>query len=95
MDPEKVQTYIVEDGFYTRDDPVIDVARRLQHGEDVDAAEVEEAVAADATSHYGKALKIAMGYLRAADEFFTSDMDLETLKRRLDIGKAGRDGLAV
>ncbi|MGC9349544.1 MAG: hypothetical protein ACP5JG_15505 [Anaerolineae bacterium] len=94
-DPEKVQTYIIDDGFYERDDPIIDVARRLQHGEKVTPEEVGGAIDADATSHYGQALKLGMKYLRAADEFFTSDMDIETLKVRLDIGKAGRDGLAV
>jgi hypothetical protein len=29
------------------------------------------------------------------DEFFTSDMEIEALKARLDVGKPGRDGKSV
>jgi hypothetical protein len=93
--PEKLRTYIVEDNFYDSSDPVIDVARRLQHRKAVSSAEVEAAIAAGGRSHYAHALSIAVRYLQAASDFFTSEMTVAELKVLLDIGKPGRDGEAV
>lgn len=94
-DPEKVKTYIVEDNFYDADDPIINAARRLQHGEAISPEDVDAAIKAGGASHYAQALMIGMRYLQAASDFFTSDMEIETLKTRLDIGKPGRDGKPV
>ena len=94
-DLEKVKTYIVEDNFYDEDDPIIDAARRLQHGAAISAADVDAAIKASGASHYAQALMLGMRYLQAASDFFTSDMAMETLKTRLDVGKPGRDGKPV
>jgi hypothetical protein len=56
---------------------------------------VEAALTAGGQSHYAQALATAMRYLQAANDFFTSDMEVADLTPRLDIGKAGRDGQAV
>jgi hypothetical protein len=94
-DPDKVRLYLTEDNFYDHSDTIIDVARRLQHGEGISAQEVEAAITVGGNSHYAQALSIAMRYLQAANDFFTSDMDMAELKPRLDIGEPGRDGKAV
>jgi len=93
--PAKVQRYIVGDNFYDTDEPIIAAARRLQRGEAVTAAEVTGAIHAEAKSHYGIALKLGSGYIQAASDFFTSEMTVDELKVKLDIGKPGRDGMGV
>jgi hypothetical protein len=94
-DPEKIRKYIVDDNFYDGTEPIVAVARRLQHGEQVASEEVTEALHQDVHCHYGQALKLAYGYLQAASDFFTSSMALDALKSHLDIGKPGQDGVAV
>ncbi len=100
-DPEKLRKYIVDDNFYDSTEPIIAVARRLQREEQVPPADVTKALHPDLLdpqephSHYAQALKLAYGYLQAASDFFISTMTLDELKTRLDIGKTGRDGLAV
>jgi hypothetical protein len=94
-DPEKIRKYIVDDNFYDGTEPIVAVARKLQRGEPVAPGEVTEALHQDARCHYGQALKLAYGYLQAASDFFTSSMALDALKTHLDIGKPGRDSVAV
>jgi hypothetical protein len=94
-DPEKVRLYITEDNFYDRDDAIIHVARRLQHGEDIPSAEVDAAIATGGNSQYAQALATAVRYLQAASDFFVNHTDEKNLKLQLDIGKPGRDGEAV
>ena len=94
-DPDKAQRYIIEDNFYNGDEPLIRVARALQHGEDVTQAEVNEALTSAGDSHYGQALAIGMRYLQAADAYFLGEIDIDRLRERWDIGKPGVDGLPV
>jgi hypothetical protein len=94
-DPDKVRRYIIEDRFYDREAPIIRTARALQHGEDLAPDAVDRAIDAGSRSHYGHALFLAMGYLRAASAFFTGWIEMDALTRRLDIGKPGRDGQPV
>ena len=94
-DPAKVQRYIIDDNFYDAQESIIAVARQLQRGESVNAAHVAEAVSAEPQSHYAQALHIGFRYLQAASDFFISEMAIEELKTRLDIGKPGRDGVGV
>jgi len=94
-DPQKVQRFIVEMNFYDREDSIILAARKIQRGESVSSADVVTAVEADAGSHYGQAIQMGYGYLKAASDFFTSDSDPEDLRNQLDIGKPGRDGKGV
>jgi len=56
---------------------------------------VKEAAASKAKSQYAQALQMGYGYLCAASDFFTSDMDPDALKARLGVGKPGRDGKSV
>ena len=94
-DPDKVRRFITEVNFYDRAEPIIEVARSIQHTQQGDWATVKQAVQAEANSHYAQALKMGYGYLKAASDFFSGDMAVGTLREQLDIGKKGRDGLVV
>jgi len=94
-DPDMMRRFIEEGNFYSHDDKIIQVARRLQRGEEVSGDEVREAGDSDVISHYALAIKKGFGYLRAASEFFVGDMSPEILTERLDIGNKGRDGQNV
>lgn len=94
-EPDKVNRYITTDNFYDPNEPIIAVARRLQYGESISGLDVTNAILAEAHSHYAQALKTGFRYLSAASDFFNTDMPLDTLKNHLDIGKLGRDGIAV
>ena len=91
----KLDEFVNQINFYDRNDAILQVAKRIRGGEKPDAAEISAAVAADPASHYGKALKLAYGYIKAASDYYSSDMPFEELKERLDIGKKGRDGNTV
>ena len=95
LDDGTVQRFVEESGFYDRGAPIIAAARALDRGEAIEADALRMAAGAEARSHYAQALKLGFGYLRAASDFFTSDMTPEELSRRLDIGSPGRDGHAV
>ncbi len=75
--------------------PIFRTARRLQHGETLAPDAVDDAIDAGTGSHYGHALALATGSLRAASEFFTGRIEMEALKERLHIGKPGCDGKPV
>ncbi len=91
-DPEWVRRGIEEVNFYDRDEPIIQAARAIQHGQ---SAGVVAAVAAEARSHYAQALKMGCGYILAASDFFSSDMAPAELEALFNIGKPGRDGMWV
>ena len=73
-DPEKMRAYGVEDEFYLESDPAIVLARRVQNGEDVPAAErvaaLDESVN---TSGYARAVCIGMQRLVEASAFWTGE----------------------
>lgn len=94
-DPEKTRRFIVEDGFYDAEEPLIAAARAIQQGEEVTGKRVAEAAAAQPRSHYGRALSMAYGYLCAASELLDGAIDEAQLTERLNIGKPGEDGKAV
>ena len=91
-DPEWVRRGIEEVNFYDRDEPIIQAARAIQHGQ---SAGVVAALAAEARSHYAQALKMGCGYILAASDFFSSDMAPAELEALFNIGKPGRDGMWV
>ena len=93
--PEKVRRYIIDDKFYDPTESIISLARKVQHGERVAVAEVTCAVNEEVRSHYAQALATGYRYLQAASDYFSTDMALDDLKIKLDIGKLGRDGIAV
>jgi hypothetical protein len=94
-DPDKVKLYITDDNFYDPNESIISLARMLQHHHPVDESEVSSAVEATIHSHYAKALQTGFHYLLAASQYFNTDMSLTALQKKLDIGKPGRDGIAV
>ena len=94
-DPAKVKRFVVDTHFYSNDDPIIQLSKKLRRKEAATQEEIENAFRSEAKSHYGQALKLGFGYLRSASAFFTGEIDRDTLKDRLDIGKKGRDGLSV
>jgi len=89
-DPEKVRRFLVEVNFYHRRDPLIRLARSLQHGERDESIGLEEALSAAASqSQYAQALRRGYLYLAAASEFFEGPLEEAELRARLDIGKPG------
>ena len=92
-DPDKVERFIKAVNFYNSEDAVIAAARALQVGEGVE--DIEATWTTPASSHYGQALQLGMGYVEAASSYFIGGLSIEELKVRFKIGKAGRDGKAV
>jgi hypothetical protein len=87
-DAVKVQRYLIAKRFYDRDDPVIQVARRMQQGVVTTPAAVVTALAgtSDASSRYARALRKALDYLLAATELFEGKIDEAAAAQRFDIG---------
>jgi hypothetical protein len=94
-DTEKVRRFIDEPNFYDRGEPIIRIARQIQHEGKADSKQVAEAAAADAKSHYAQALRMGLGYLRNASDFFEGKLSADELSDRLEIGRPGRDGKVV
>ncbi|MFP4056636.1 MAG: hypothetical protein ACLF0G_07195 [Candidatus Brocadiia bacterium] len=94
-DPLKLGLYIQEPNFYDPADALIGAARRIQHGEPVAPDALQLALRSEPASHYAQALRLALGYLDAASEFFSGEISAQALRRRLDIGEPGRDGRSV
>lgn len=94
-DPAKVKRFVTDTNFYSDEDPIIQLSQALRQGAKPSQEEIETAFAAEPTSHYAHALKLGFGYLRSASAYFEGKIDQDTLKDRLDVGKKGRDGLAV
>jgi hypothetical protein len=89
-DPDKVKQFLQDVNFYDASDEIIRLARALQQGEAVPDPDIGNAVDAAAQgSHYAQALGKAMGYLKAASDYFERRLDADTLNERLDIGKPG------
>jgi hypothetical protein len=94
-DPEKYETYIVGDNFYDADEPLLRVVGSLRAGKDISAGELENALMSDGESQYAQAVKQGYRYLQGASDFFEYKITFEEMKDRIDIGKPGRDGIAV
>ncbi len=87
-DPEKTRKYIVDVNFYDADDDLIRLARAAQSGEATDGDAVKKALASGKSeSKYDQALVRGMGYLTAANSFFTGNIDLDEMKAAFEIGK--------
>jgi hypothetical protein len=88
--PEKTRRFIVEINFYDRRDPIIRLARSLQHDAPDKTIRLDEALGTAASqSQYAQALRMGCGYLQAASEYFQGRIELETYKDRLGRGKQG------
>ena len=71
-DPHRLQAYINEPPFYDADDPIIDLARSIQRGEETDVT-LAEALESPGESHYAEALRLSFAYLESASELFTGE----------------------
>ncbi len=85
---EKWQKYLVETHFYDPADPIVGLARSIQKGATVDSAAANRAI--DAThsesSLYARAMRHAIGYIRAAGRLYRNQITVEQTKPLLDIG---------
>lgn len=93
--PDKVKRFIVDTNFYNEEDAILQLSQALRQGAKPSQEEVEAAFAAEPTSHYAHAVKMGFGYLRSASAYFLEEIDQDTLKDQLDVGKKGRDGQSV
>lgn len=94
-DASKFRRFVTETNFYDDEDAILQVTQALRRGERASSETVDRAFESEPTSQYAQAVKLGFGYLVAASEYFEGKIDQETLKDRLDVGKAGRDGQAV
>ncbi len=85
---DKVKMYLTDKRFYQRDDPIIQLARSIQHGGDAAPEQVVALVEATDTTHsrYARALAKAMQYLIAAGDLLAGRIDLREAKKRFDVG---------
>jgi hypothetical protein len=93
--PSKTQRFIIETNFYNSEDAILQLCEELRNGVEPTQKEIDEAFEAEPTSHYAHAVRMGFGYLMSASSYFTGAIDEGTLKDQLDVGKKGRDGLAV
>lgn len=93
-DPGKVRRYITGANFYDRTDPIIRLARSLQHGAANNKADLDRAIAAaNSQSQYAQALRTGYRHLQAASEFFERSIDEQQLKNRLGLMNAQESSL--
>ena len=86
-DPQKTQRYIVDVNFYDANDDLIQLARATQAGDTVGEEAVDEALRSGKNeSKYAQALMRGVGYLAAANSFFTGSMTFDELKTAFEIG---------
>lgn len=87
-DPQKWQQYLVETQFYSADDAIIHAARSIQKGQTLTCQEVNRAIDAtnEASSLYARAMRHAIGYIRAAGQLYQNRATIEQTKPLLDIG---------
>jgi hypothetical protein len=95
-DPELLRDFVTDINWYSEDDAIIKVAKKLRNGGRSTTDECEDALNTLASSHYGQALQLSLRYfIAAADYMNNASMSMDELKDRLDIGKKGRTGLGV
>jgi hypothetical protein len=88
--PDRTRRFIVDINFYNGEDPLIRLARSIQNGRPDKTINLHEAVgAAKAQSLYARALRRGYTYLQAASDYFQRQIDLETLKDKLERRKQG------
>ena len=75
-DPQKIEAFGVRTLFYRADDPVIRVARAIQHGQPIDAA-AKQATFGEGlhTCYYAHILQTGLEYLRKAGQFWRRETD--------------------
>ncbi len=91
-DPEKAKKYVRDINFFSYNDGIIDLVKKLREGKQIEQDEFKNKVRNKPKSHYGKTLYISYNYLHKASEFFNSRINMKELKEGLDIDKPGRHG---
>ncbi|MBA3846838.1 MAG: hypothetical protein H0X45_09360 [Planctomycetes bacterium] len=87
-DPELHQRFVVATRFYDAGDPLIALARALQHGTALPKVDLDQALAASANgSLYARAVARAYRSVSAADAFLRGTLDDEGFAERIDIGR--------
>lgn len=95
-DPKLLKSYVTDIDWYDGDDAILRLAQKLRRGKTSSTEECEAALAAPASSHYGRAVQLSLRYILSAAAYFRDPaMTVDTLKDRLDIGKKGPNGLGV
>jgi hypothetical protein len=73
-DPAKMKTYAVETEFYLDSDPSIVLARKVQKGEEIDAASLEAALGdGENTSGFALCLVLGIKLLREVSAYWRGD----------------------
>jgi hypothetical protein len=74
-DPQKMETYQVESSFYSDDDALIQLARRVQRGNIFSQDEMETALNTPNRSGYSECLRMSVNLLREASAFWNGQRD--------------------
>lgn len=83
-DPEKLQMYVKEPGFYDPANPIIALARELHQGITESTIDLKEAIHASASqSQYAQALGVACNRIEAIGAFMDGKLDQTGLQKML------------
>ena len=74
-DPEDMQQMIIAPNFYDEEDPIIKMARNIQHGESVVGMDLTEALATEGQSQYAQTLSKAFNWIAEASRYFEHQSD--------------------
>lgn len=95
-EPELTERFITGIHWYDEGDGIVRLANDLRWKRPPFTDDYDSVLRDEPASYYGRALRLSIGYITVADEFLKrSDMGLEELKDRLDIGKPGPGGQGV
>jgi hypothetical protein len=90
-DPAKVKKYVIKPNFYNPEDPIIKLARDIQTGKKISAADVKTRAKVDkSSSAYARGIDRALAYLRWASAYWTRQIDMDELKKGFELDK--KDG---
>ena len=91
-DPGKYNRYIADANFFNDQDALIILAKKLRFHNEFSQLDVEEAITSSPSSDYAIALKTALNYTIACNDFFAGKIEADGLRARLQIGVPGVDG---
>lgn len=95
-DPGRTEKFISGIHWFDESDGIVRLANDLRWDRPPFTDDYDSVLKEEPISYYGKALRLSIGYIIAADEFLMHrDISLEELKDRLDIGKPGPGGQGV
>jgi hypothetical protein len=86
-DPEKLRRFIEEPNFYNPKDPVIRLARSIQHGEPLDMDVTKAVEAGFSQSQYARALSRGYIYIESATQYWEYYIEEDRLAQMFQIGE--------